>query len=682
MIFPPNGHCGKRATTCSFWQGPDQSDSGALGNVRMIIRQDQRLQYGREPVIDDAKRIKLEELVSAMPDSALEKLDKALSAGGDPLGAASPVLAALIADELQKRAQENAAQAAPETKIPKAQKPDAASLMQAPMQQVTTMFNIDIDAGEKADSRKAASQDPSSCLWVDDVVGKQEASQSSLGKPIKVDGKQPQIAKKTAIKTAKKIEGDGAALAAAQKASQSPEQTISPKSAQRAAEAPIQSPAPPASPPLQEVAKQQPDQPAAILEPLPLGDIMLKPRNAMHAFFGPLEGLITDPVHYAPRQEGTIASTSLPAIWRLLNEEIGSGIIRDSWVRYETRMHAPEQANDQLALEKLLKDMHRPAEMTIRKLARKAGKEPGYRRSLILRLGGEAVYGDLLELGLMLPHAKLLGKLYRAVVSSAPLPDRHARIAMHLVQYAQKSAARVRYGFCLFLAKLWSPVEALKLQSIFSELRRQAGAPFKPELDEYVTDALASRLDRQNSWLERQTALDGMDEAVVGVFSCFADCCLDLNNFEEKDLPVELRDITKNYGRQSGLYFDRLLDQAVVSLREALPASAQDIGRDPGAELLMERAITATGFLGENDGRADSLGRLEAYDKARKSSTDALLDAVAVLEKFMAPGPTRVENEAAIAALCEQLSALAERLQNPSDARKTVARLEAIMHAA
>ncbi len=240
----------------------------------------------------------------------------------------------------------------------------------------------------------------------------------------------------------------------------------------------------------------------------------------------------------------------------------------------------------------------------------------------------------------------------------------------------------MRYGFCLFLAKLWSPVEALKLQSIFSELRRKANEPFKPELDEYVTDALASRLDRQNSWLERQTALDGMDEAVVGVFSYFADCCLDLNNFEEKDLPVELRDITKNYGRQSMLYFDRLLDQAVASLREALPASAQDIGHDPGAELLMERAITATGFLGENDERADALGRLQAYEKARKSSTDAMLDAVSVLEKFMAPGPAKAENEKAIAALVEQLSALAERLQNPSEARKTVARLEAIMHAA
>ncbi len=48
----------------------------------------------------------------------------------------------------------------------------------------------------------------------------------------------------------------------------------------------------------------------------------------------------------------------------------------------------------------------------------------------------------------------------------------------------------------------------------------------------------------------------------------------------------------------------------------------------------------------------------------------------------MAPGPAKAENEKAIAALVEQLSALAERLQNPSEARKTVARLEAIMHAA
>ena len=634
-------------------------------------------------MIDDAKRAKLAELVSAMPDSALEKLDKALSAGGDPLGAASPILAALITDELKNRAQQNAPKAEPEIHPPKAQKSDPvadiasvkAPIQKVPMQQVSTMFDIDIDAGDETASVKAEAQDPSSCLWVDDIVSKRAV-------------------KEPAPQKAAKARSDGEALATARKAPKASAPIRAPKSVEQNAEAPATASIPPAEPPvessakapLREVAKSsKPEQdtaPPAPLEPLPLGDIMLKPRNAMHAFFGPLEGLITDPVHYAPRQEGTIASTSLPAIWRLLNEEIGSGIIRDSWVRYETLMHAAEQGNDQLALEKLLKDMHRPAEMTIRKLARKAGKEPGYRRSLILRLGGEAAYGDLLELGLMLPHAKLLGKLYRAVVSSAPLPDRHTRIALHLVQYAKKSAARVRYGFCLFLAKLWSPVEALKLQSIFSELRRKANEPFKPELDEYVTDALASRLDRQNSWLERQTALDGMDEAVVGVFSYFADCCLDLNNFEEKDLPVELRDITKNYGRQSMLYFDRLLDQAVASLREALPASAQDIGHDPGAELLMERAITATGFLGENDERADALGRLQAYEKARKSSTDAMLDAVSVLEKFMAPGPAKAENEKAIAALVEQLSALAERLQNPSEARKTVARLEAIMHAA
>jgi hypothetical protein len=632
-------------------------------------------------VIDDAKRTKLEELVSVMPDSALEKLDKALSAGGEPLGAASPVLAALINDELQKRAQKNTPKAEPEVQTPKIQKPDA-PFVKAPMLQVSTAFDVDIETGDETGSAKADSQDPASCLWVDDIVSKQEVRESPSDKIAKADEETPRIKAKAEIEAEPVEEDIVEAVPVAQK-------TAAPESVEQVPDAPIKPPTPPApapppiKAPLQEVVKpQQPPRPSAPLEPLPLGDIMLKPRNAMHAFFGPLEGLITDPVHYAPRQEGTIASTSLPAIWRLLNEEIGSGIIRDSWVRYETLMHAPEQSNDQMALEKLLKDMHRPAEMTIRKLARKAGKEPGYRRSLILRLGGEAVYGDLLELGLMLPHAKLLGKLYRAVVSSAPLPDRHTRIALHLVQYAQKSTARVRYGFCLFLAKLWSPVEALKLQSIFSELRREENQPFKPELDEYVIDALASRLDRQNSWLERQTALDGMDEAVVGVFSYFADCCLDLNNFEEKDLPVELRDITKNYGRQSVLYFDRLLDQSVASLREALPASAKDIGHDPGAEILMERAITATGFLGENDERADALGRLEAYEKARKTSTDAMLEAVAVLEKFMAPGPAKAENETAIAALVEQLSALAERLQNPSDARKTVARLEAIMHAA
>ena len=55
----------------------------------------------------------------------------------------------------------------------------------------------------------------------------------------------------------------------------------------------------------------------------------------MHAFFGPFEALIIDPPKFQARLDGYICSTSLPAIWRLLNEEASGNIIRDAWIKAE-----------------------------------------------------------------------------------------------------------------------------------------------------------------------------------------------------------------------------------------------------------------------------------------------------------------------------------------------------------
>ncbi len=586
-------------------------------------------------MLDENKRSQLQALFNAMPLATLEKLHLALraevEAGGDSFGTVGPELVEMLAHALQASAQASASE------------PLAAEAVDPPLPEASPI---------------EVTLSPTPIAPAPPEVGAEQGDWSLVEMGVPAPSEQ-----------APDSDPDS-----------DPDPDLEPEPALGV----VPEPEP-------ESAPEREPEPEPII-PMPLGETMLRPRNSMHAFFGPLEGLITDPVYYVPRQEGALASTSLPAIWRLLNEEIGIANIRDSWARYERAT----QSGDETALVTLFSNLHQPAERVIKTLARKAGKEPGYRRALIMQLGGEAIYGDLLELGLMLPHAEELGRLYRAIISSRPGPRQIDQIAAHLVQYADHSIGRLKYGFFLFLAKLWNPADAVRLQLSFNDQRARAEKPPTPEMEDLVIDNVVSRMDRMNLWLDRQTSIDGMDDAVIRVFGRFADCCFDIGALDAKNLPVELTDMVRNYTRTSQTYFDRMLEQAQQCLREALPASPQDIGSDPGADLLMERATIAMGFLGSNDRRAVLFSRAEAYRGARDQCAQTLMETVAALEALVEQGlkgaeetanqtngqTGELDNMIEVQKLVEQLSALAEGLQKPSEARETVARLTALLKAA
>ena len=186
------------------------------------------------------------------------------------------------------------------------------------------------------------------------------------------------------------------------------------------------------------------------------------PRNAMHAFFSPMAGVIVDPPVYETRVEGYICSTSLPAIWRFLNEEESGVGIRDAWLRAEAR--SGQQEPDfyrAIALK-----MHLAARFVIDRTLRQSRENPALRRALMNRLGGKVVFSDLQELQSLLPVAMPFQTAYaniKSLVDRQPTDD-WSEVAILISKCAVELPALAGYLQLSVVASLGEPWLALGLQ--------------------------------------------------------------------------------------------------------------------------------------------------------------------------------------------------------------------------
>lgn len=190
------------------------------------------------------------------------------------------------------------------------------------------------------------------------------------------------------------------------------------------------------------------------------------PRNAMHAFFKPFSAVIIDPPTFKKRVEGYICSTSLPAIWRLINEEESGSVIRETWMQAE-RLTEPE--GEEYYYE-LTQKMHQAAASQLDALIENAKQNKDDLRSLAIRLGGKAALQDLFEFHNIVNLSKSFQKYYSEIlpiIHSGKISD-HGQLISALQNASSERAKLASYLQYAILSQLSSPSQGL---SIFQALK-------------------------------------------------------------------------------------------------------------------------------------------------------------------------------------------------------------------
>ncbi len=342
--------------------------------------------------------------------------------------------------------------------------------------------------------------------------------------------------------------------------------------------------------------------------PVPVEPVIVKvkrdpvrPRNAMHAFFLPLETLIIDPPKFTDRIDGYICSTSLPTIWRLLNEEASGGAIRDSWIRYE--LQAGEAQKD--LQQQITETMYEAAKQTLNQIVTEAENSHPYRRQIVARLGDETIYHDLCELYRLLDHAWAL-----QAFALEDMPE-HVVVGHYLSDIATTILAQ---------SQISQPVAAAMLRSVLTrtddwstmlvlqkQIERTSIAPVPDAMLVLIPDYLTQILKQMIDWVEREVSLDAMSLPVLRTFDRLVALVTSVRNEGDGVSYGTLTEGLEVTFGQVGDLFDRLMRQAQLGLRDALPLIKNDqdvlqpdpawmIG-NPAAEIIIARGQTAAGFL-------------------------------------------------------------------------------------
>ncbi|WP_306250953.1 hypothetical protein [Parvularcula sp. IMCC14364] len=346
------------------------------------------------------------------------------------------------------------------------------------------------------------------------------------------------------------------------------------------------------------------------------------PRNAMHAFFGAFEPLIIDPPRFLPRIDGYICSTSLPAIWRLLNEEASGGVIRDAWLKAEM-LDEPEEEE---FYREISDQMHLAARSVLDDLTARSREDPAIRRALISRLGSNAIFGDLVEFKTLLPLARRLQEAFtRMLPLLHMLSEKNVTAIVDIIAAeARGNAALAGYLQLSAVSCLAQPWQALRLLVPLQAADLPGGAESC-----LIADHLIAFVSAQPEWLERLILKGSFTPETLDAVTAFAETLsgisAEIDSLDDKHDFLERLSPTRTAGAD---LFGGLVKRALATIHDVLPLRDGADGRlEPDAGWLavsqqradiIEAANAAAIFLVGADATAAVFDQQALLDRARE----------------------------------------------------------------
>ncbi|NHK29593.1 hypothetical protein FF098_016925 [Parvularcula flava] len=357
--------------------------------------------------------------------------------------------------------------------------------------------------------------------------------------------------------------------------------------------------------------------------------VFTPPRNAMHAFFLPFESLIIDPPRYAGRIDGYLCSTSLPGIWRMLNDEGSGAVIRDIWMRAELEgADQPEEYYRHITSE-----MHAAARVIVDNLWVRAREDKATRRALVSRLGGETGLGDFAELQKMLPLILSFQGEFNKV---RPLIDQRLKanagdIAAHIMDVHRARPSLATYLQFAILSNLEQPWQALWLHAALNEAAQEEGRQKPVSL---IARHLLSVLDLQSDWLARRVTSEAGEASALDPFLGFSELLSGIIGKRSLLGGEELEDRLDDLVEAGSDMFEQLIETAAGSLEAVLRVRADDSDGDvpdlswqTGSEevrRLVRIGHDAAHFLQAGDMMAPLYGKSEVWRSLHRETVTFL----------------------------------------------------------
>lgn len=354
------------------------------------------------------------------------------------------------------------------------------------------------------------------------------------------------------------------------------------------------------------------------------------PRNAMHAFFLPFESLIIDPPRYAGRIDGYLCSTSLPGIWRMLNDEGSGAVIRDIWMRAE--LEGADQPEDYYR--HITSEMHAAARVIVDNLFARARDDKATRRAIVARLGGENGLGDFAELQKMLP---LILSFQSEFAKVRPLIDqrlkaRAGEIAVRVMDLTRAKPALGAYLQFAILSNLEQPWQGLWLHAALNETAQQEGRQKPVSL---IARHLLSVLDLQSDWLTRRFSVEGGEAGALDPFLGFSELLSGVIGKRSLLGSEELEDRLDNLVEAGSDMFEQLIETAAGALEAILRVRSDtadgdvpDLSWQTGSEearRLVRTGHDAAHFLQAGDMMAPLYGKSDVWRSLHRE-TAAFVD--------------------------------------------------------
>ncbi len=402
-----------------------------------------------------------------------------------------------------------------------------------------------------------------------------------------------------------------------------------------------------------ETAEDQEPEAAPAIEPEPSLEVpeLVRPRNAMHAFFLPLETLIIDPPKFTDRINGFICSTSLPPIWRLLNEERSGAAIRDAWIKFELQSgRADEDLQHQIT-----SNMYEAAGQVLQEVIASSAQDDKQKRQLATRLGGEAVVEDLKEVALLIERAWALQQFVQQYLPEG-LNKNNDLEKLATTILSQDAHATVNIRASIQRSSDWSTVIAL--QSYLEDA--STGAP-SPELLQIIPDYLETSLIKMGAWLDVQVTLDPIDKHVLKINKTFVSLTAALRGSDAAFIKGQLAVPQAEGVKAAGDIFDRLMRQAQLALRDALPVAGSGenakapnpdwILTNPAVEFTIDRAMLAAKFMASGYKMAAVLKKTAHYQRVMSPTLAQLEAYCSDLVALISQSPAQISPEKRLVAV-------------------------------
>lgn len=347
-------------------------------------------------------------------------------------------------------------------------------------------------------------------------------------------------------------------------------------------------------------------------------------------FFTPIEDLL---VAGRPERKraARIARTSLAPLWRVLTTDFACVEMPPA----QKALARAVLSGDIAARMEAERAMFAAASEGFSRIWVHCDEDPGYRRDLVRRLGGEVALADAREISFILPAAEEILSLqdrYRrplGALTSEDLYDIRGRWA-GLREALPEQAA---YLFLILSARMAQPWKALKLYANIKAVGAD-GVPGAEEDAAVIPQRLFEDIEHMARALSRDAELDldlGGGPARIAAFSEFAD-----------GVETEAREIgdqvlinriaaCRDVGADA---FERFLEQSIAAVRAVTPTrhaggASRVSGLRPDASRAPDRATLAVardaaGYLLRAERTAGRLGRSDAAAALRNEATAAL----------------------------------------------------------